>query len=203
MRALSPRTQYALVAVGVVVVALAGYLLLVAPKRSEAARLDRELEGLRRAQVVQPSAAKPSVVREFVLAKAMPDTMDAAGLILDLSRLTTKNGLDLVSLTPQPAVAGQGFEALPLQAIVRGRFAAVSSFLRRVRKRVGLKNGRVELNGRLYTVDKVDVTASADSGGRALQATLTLNAYRFGASAASAAGAPGTTAQNITAASSP
>jgi Tfp pilus assembly protein PilO len=203
MSALSPRVQYALVAVGVVVLALAGYMLLVAPKRSEAARLDRELDALRRAQVVQPAPAKPSFVREFVLAKAMPDTMDAAGLVLDLSLLATKNGLDLVSLTPQPPVAGQAFEALPLQVVVQGRFAEVSSFLRRVRKRVGLRNGRVELNGRLYTVDKVDFASGSDSGSRALRATLTLNAYRYETSTASAAGATSVAAQNITAASSP
>jgi Tfp pilus assembly protein PilO len=206
MSALSPRVQYALAAVGVVALALAGYLLLVGPKRSEAARLDRELDELRSARVVQTSqSAKPSVVREFVLAKAMPDTTDMPGLVLDLNRLATTNGLDLVSLTPQPAVAGQGFEALPLQAVLEGRYGAVSGFLRRVRKRVGLRNGRVELNGRLYTVDKVDLAAGAEAtGGRALRATLTLNAYRFGTGAASpAAGAPSTVAQNVTAASSP
>jgi Tfp pilus assembly protein PilO len=202
MSALRPPVQYALVAVGVVVLALAGYLLLVAPKQSEAARLDRELAELRRAQIVQPGA-EPSVVREFVLAKAMPDTMDAAGLVLDLSRLATTNRLDLVSLTPQAPVAAPGFEALPLHAVVQGRFASVSSFLRRVRKRVGLKNGRVELNGRLYTVDKVDIATGEQAGGHAVRATLTLNAYRFGTSAASAAGALSTTAQNVTAASSP
>ena len=205
MSALSPRVKYALVVAGVVALALAGYLLLVAPKRSEAARLDRELDTLRRAQAVQPATSKPkpSFVREFVLAKAMPDTMDAAGLVLDLSRLATKNGLVLVSLTPQSPVAGQGFETLPVEAVVQGRFAEVSSFLRRVRKRVGLRNGRVELHGRLYTVDKVDFASGSDAGSRALRATLTLNAYRYGTSTASAAGAPSGTAQNITAGSSP
>lgn len=206
MSRLSPRVQYALVVVGVLAVALAGWLLLVGPKRSEVARLDRELDDLKRAQVVQPNpSAKPSVVREFVLAKAMPDTADMAGLVLDLSDLTSKQGLDLVSLAPQPAVAGQGFEAIPLEAVVEGRFTAVSSFLRRVRKRVGLRNGRVELNGRLYTVDKVDIAAGEESGGRTLRATLTMNAYRFGTGAASAAGSgtATTVAGNITAASSP
>jgi Tfp pilus assembly protein PilO len=206
MRTLSPRVQYALVVVGVLAVALAGWLLLVGPKRSEVAQLDRELGELKSAQVVQPGQpAKPSVVREFVLAKAMPDTADMAGLVLDLSDLSSNHGLDLVSLAPQPAVAGQGFEAIPLQAVVEGRFTAVSSFLRRLRKRVGLRNGRVELNGRLYTVDKVDIAAGAESGARTLRATLTMNAYRFGTGGASAAGSgtATTVAGNVTAASSP
>lgn len=206
MRTLSPRVQYAVVAVGVLAVALAGWLLLVGPKRSEAARLDRELNELKSAQVAQPTqSAKPSVVREFVLAKAMPDTADMAGLVLDLSDLTSQHGLDLMSLAPQAAVAGQGFQAIPLQAVVEGRFTAVSDFLRRVRKRVGLRNGRVELNGRLYTVDKVDIAAGAEGGTRTLRATLTMNAYHFGTGAAAAAGAgtATTVAGNITAASSP
>jgi Tfp pilus assembly protein PilO len=206
MSTLSPRVQYALVAVGVIAVALAGWLLLVGPKRSELARVDRELDTLKSAQVVQRRESdKPSVVREFVLAKAMPDTADTAGLVLDLADLTSKHGLGLVSLTPQPAVAGQGFEAIPLEAVVEGRFTAVSDFLRRVRKRVGLRNGRVELNGRLYTVGKIDIAVGAESGARTLRATLTMNAYRFGTGAASAAGTGTTTtaAANVTAASSP
>lgn len=190
---LSPRTQYVLAVLGVVAVALAGYLLLVGPKRSEAAKLDRELSELRAAQIVQPSQSRESgdVVELFLLAKAMPDTMDMPGVVLDLSRLASTSGLDLMSITPQPVVAGQGFEALPLQAIVEGRYPAISRFLRRLRTRVALRDGRVVLHGRLYTVAKLEfATGTGTTAGLRLRATVTLNAYRFGAEAAP----PGTAA---------
>jgi len=188
---LSPRLQYVVVAVGVVAVALAGYLLLVAPKRSEAARLDRELETLR------TTAARPEpepqtndeLVELFLLAKAMPDKTDMPGLVLDLDRLAGSSGVELLSLAPQAAVAGQGFESLPLQAVLNGDYASISRFLRRLRERVGLRGGRVHLDGRLYTVGTLDLAGSEGGG---LRATLTLNAYRFAAGDTGAQAAPTT-----------
>lgn len=193
MTTLTPRIQFLLVGIVVATLALAGWFFLVTPKRTAAADLERDLEALRAAQPVEPQPqAGDQLVEMFLLAKAMPDRIDMPGVLLDLEQLAGSSGLKLVSVAPQAPVAGAGFETLPLQAVVEGRYTSVSRFLRRLRNRVALRGGRVELDGRLYTVAKLDVTTGA--GGATLQATMMLNAYRFGAASGSAPGAAAPTA---------
>ena len=93
MSKLPTPAKLALVAAGVLVAVVAGWFLVISPKRSDASDLKRQIADTRDqiavAHGVRPVTPTPSIriADLFKLSRAMPDTVDVPGLMLQLSRL--------------------------------------------------------------------------------------------------------------------
>lgn len=187
------RTIGAAVAALLLVVA-AGWFLLVGPQRSKAAQLERQISeargelSQRRLALARPSASvkvKPGDI--YRLTKALPNSTDMAGILLDVDRLAGRNSLEFRSITPAGAQMGSGFVTQPLGVVVQGRFADVSRFLGDLRSLVGVREGRLDARGRLYSVAGVDLSQpDLDKKFPIVKATVTINAYVFSTSAPAA-----------------
>jgi hypothetical protein len=187
---------------------LLGNFALVAPQKSKAQQLDSQLQAAQ-AQLVashKKVVTKPRKVAKrqsvqaadiFRLSKAMPDSNDMPGILVDLSRLAQASSITVQSVTPAAQVPlATGYAALPLSVVVSGKFDEVASFLKRLREQAALgKNDHPLVQGRLFVTNGVDLTSS---DGRTVSATLSLDAFVYGAGipvvpAVGATGASGTT----------
>lgn len=180
-----------LVAIGAAVLAVAilagGYFALVAPKRAKITDLERSASAtqtqlaaaLARSHSAAGRAERVQVADLFRLAKAMPDTVDSAGMLFDLGRLARRNKVQIVDVEQQtPSAAANGYESVPVDVYVQGRYAQVTSFLDGLRRLVYVRGGALHADGRLFRVDSVQFAAGAD-GFPQVKATLDLEAYVF------------------------
>ena len=136
------------VVVGLLVYALAGYFLLVSPQKGKAADLKRQTDATQqqidqyRTLAAQARATPPIRVAElFRLTKAMPDSVDMAGVILELSHVARASGIQFDSITPQGATPVSGYSTVPLTVEFDGNFYELSDFLFRVRNLVRVQAG--------------------------------------------------------------
>ena len=109
------------IVVGLLVYAAAGYFLLVSPQKGKAADLERQTIATQaqidqyRALAAQAAATPPIRVAElFRLTKAMPDSVDMAGVILELSHVARSSGIQFDSITPQGTTPVSGYSTVPL-----------------------------------------------------------------------------------------
>ena len=141
------------------VLGLLGNFALVAPQKSQAQRLDAQLQTAQAQLVasqqkpaVTPTptkAPKPQSVQAadiFRLTKAMPDSNDMPGILLHLSQLARASAVTLTSVTPTARVPlTQGYGALPLSVVITGKFDQVAGFLQHLRQQAAIgKNGPAE-----------------------------------------------------------
>lgn len=174
--------QIALVAVSVLVLAVAGYLFLVNPKKSEAKKLDAELQSLVSRIPTQPvggpeDAPEVAFPDLFRMAKAMPGRLDMPGLLLELNGVANDSGIVIQTVTPAEAAAEGAYSKVPVVLTVQGDFYTLSDFLFRLRNLVQERDGRLLATGRLFTVDSIALVPGA---GSSLSATLQLDAYVYG-----------------------
>lgn len=183
-----------LVALGVVV-ALAGLLIAVLPQRSKAHSLDAEIAQTQaKLASLRSQAHRGPVIKAaqlFQLARAMPDSTDMPGLIVDLSRAAADSKVSLLSVGPQAAVAQtDGASGLPLQIHIMGSWNAIANFLHALRSNVRVNGGgKLSVDGRLFTVDSVELAPNAPATGASgdtsgpkgeLTASLSVNAFSYG-----------------------
>lgn len=182
-----PRTAIiALVVVGVIAYLALGYLLVISPQRSKAADLKKQIAQTE-AQIdqyrilsAQAKAAAPIRVADlFRLEKAMPNEVDMAGIVLELSRIARDSGITFESITPQGAATQSGYQVLPVAIMFDGNYFELSDFLYRLRSLVRVRTGRLAAIGRLFVVDSISFAESELSFPR-IQASLVVNAYVFG-----------------------
>ena len=187
-----PRNTKAIAAVaaGLLAFAAFGWFVLVSPQRARSAELAEEIAATRqqlvdarRAKTTQPPATRVDDL--FRLTKAMPDDPDMPGLLLELSRVAADTGITFDSISPSEPAVSTAYRTPPLSLVFRGNFYELSDFLYRLRSLVAMRDGRLDVDGRLYTVDAIDFTESQEE--RDLQATITANAYIYGVGAAPAA----------------
>ncbi len=197
-----PRNAKALAAVAAALVGFAvlGYLAVIAPQRSRAGSLDGKITAAEQQLVAAEvsSQAKPEPTRVddyFRLTKAMPDSTDMPGMLLELSKVASATGIDFDSITPSAPVAATGYETVPIELSFRGTYYQLSDFLFRLRNLVNRPDGKLDVGGRLYSVDGITFSQGT---GKSLQAKVTANAYVYGTAdatgAAPAAPAPATPA---------
>jgi Tfp pilus assembly protein PilO len=177
-----------------VVVAAAAWFLLVGPKRSEAAKLDSQIQDVG-TSIVAARAANRAAQEQgadlaplFLLARAMPEKDDMAGTMQELNRMSRRSGLTFTSITPLPEAVDATSAVVPLQVAFRGRFEAVQAFLRRLREHVRLNNGKLDVGGRLYTVQSIELVEGPDKLPQ-LSATMVVNVHVYRGAAAQAGGA--------------
>ncbi|MHB1242004.1 MAG: type 4a pilus biogenesis protein PilO [Gaiellaceae bacterium] len=163
-----------------------GYVLLVSPKKGEAARLDEEiaatnveLMAARAATDAQEDTQPIAVADIFRLATAMPSAPDMPGILLELSRIAEETGVRFKSITPQSSAALGEFQVVPIEVAFDGSFYALSDFLFRLRTLVSVRRGELHASGRLFSVGRVEFSES-DRGFPLLAASLSLKAYVYG-----------------------
>jgi hypothetical protein len=176
-------SQTALIAalVGVaVLIAAAGTFALVLPQRSKAndvkSQLAAEQAALIAARVSVASPTKVEATDLFRLTEAMPDRDRIPGILIGLSRLAKQSSVTVKSFRPSPRIQLNGYSALPIAVVVHGQYAGVTAFLRNLRKAVQTPHGTLDVTGRLFIANQLQLTST---DGRTVDATLNLDAFDY------------------------
>jgi Tfp pilus assembly protein PilO len=175
-----------------------GWFLLVAPQRAtaqsnslaasatEAQVIEAKRPVVKAPKVVAPKQPEIQTAYLYKLSKAMPMTVDMPNLLLELNQVARSSGVLLKSISPSTSDATTGATLITLA--VTGDFYTVTDLLYRLRSLVSVRDGSLDVSGRLVSVQTVGLTSGTT--GSDLQASITLNTFSFGAlEAASAAAA--------------
>lgn len=178
------------------ILAAAGWFLLVSPQRSHAAELDVEIAAIEdqisAARVAKLQADDLQPIRAadlFRLSKAMPSDLDISGVLLELSRIAKETGITFKSIVPGATASVTSFRVQPIELTFEGDFYSLSDFLYRLRNLVQLRDGDLSANGRLFTVDTISFAEGRGSFPN-IQASLSVNAFVYGTKPAAAAPPP-------------
>ena len=174
--------------IGVAVLILAGvaYMVMVRPKRAEAGRLDEQIAEMQMKVSAAQLASRPQqastikVADVFEVSKAMPDTDDMPGIILDLNAVAEATGIKFVSIQPSAPTPKTGYSAIGITLTFEGNYFDLTDFLFRLRNLVTVRDGRLSSSGRLFTLDPLSMK-EGEEGFPNISAGLTLSAYVFGA----------------------
>ncbi|HEV8603394.1 MAG TPA: type 4a pilus biogenesis protein PilO [Gaiellaceae bacterium] len=193
---------------GLLAFALVGYFLLVSPQRKKAADAKSQIVATQqqidqyRALAAQARATPPIRIADlFRLTKAMPDDVDMAGLVLELSRVARESGIVFDSITPQGTATLSGYSGIPISLEFDGNYYELSDFLFRLRNLVRVRSGRLDAQGRLFVVDSISFSESEHSFPR-INASLVVHAFVYGDLTATTAPPPAATAPGSTTGSS-
>jgi hypothetical protein len=198
-RKLSPRALSVLIALGAIAIIAAGMFFLVLPQRHKASSLDKQVVETQKAIEAARIAAEPQHVQPirvanlFKLVKAMPDTPDMSGILLQLNQTASDAGIEFDSIT-LGAVDVTNPTVVPIALEFNGNFYDLDDFLFRVRNLVAVRGGSLQATGRLFSVQSIDFGPGV-GGFPSINAKLSLNAYVYGAPPATptATGTPTTT----------
>jgi hypothetical protein len=189
-------------------VAAAGYFLVVSPQRGRASDLthqiadtEKQIADARALVARAKNAEKVRVADTFKLTKAMPDEPDEAGVLLDLNDVAERAGIKFDSLSVAASTTVTSYQVIPLQLEFRGNFYALADFLFRLRNLVDVHRGALDARGRLFAVDKITLAQGTDTF-PTIRAQVTVVAFVYGTGPPGAA-APAQNASSATAASSP
>jgi Tfp pilus assembly protein PilO len=180
-------------AVGVLAVLIVGYLMLISPKRAKAADLKSAAvtaqSQLTVAQAVarHPGGKSVGATDLFRLSKAMPDSVDTAGAILDLAAVAKATGVSVDGLVPAEPVAATtgGYELVPISATLIGTYRQLTNFLARLRRLVVVRHEQIFAQGRLFGVDSIQFLPS-ETDSSVLKATVKFETYVYSSAAAAA-----------------
>ena len=164
-----------------------GWFAVIAPKRSEATKLQTEIDGVRseialaQAAAHQPATRAPAirVADLFNLARAMPNNADIPGILLQLSHVAKETGVSFESISPHDPVSLGSYQQIGIDLVFEGRFYDLSDFLYRLRNLVAVHGGALNATGRLFSVDSITFEQGTLSFPQ-VKATLTVSAYNFG-----------------------
>jgi hypothetical protein len=193
---LDPRIQLGIAIGAPLLVLIVGWMLVVGPHRSKAAKVDAQIlsiqDQIAQAEVANRQAAAPVEIRAadiFRLSKAMPDGTDMPGIILQLNQVAQESGIRFTSIMPQPQpTAGTGYDVLKIDLAFSGNFYGLSDFLYRLRNLVGVRGGALDASGRLFSVEKIGFVEGKPSF-PSIDAALTVNAFVYGNALSSGAAA--------------
>ena len=130
--------------IGVAILILAGvaYMVVIRPKRAEAGRLDEQIAEMQMKVTAAQLASRPQqqataikVADVFEVSKAMPDTDDMPGIILDLNSVAEATGIKFVSIQPSAATPKTGYSAIGITLSFEGNYFDLTDFLFRRRQR--------------------------------------------------------------------
>lgn len=187
--------RLAVVLGGLVLLAVAGYFLLIAPKKNEIKTLDQQIAQLdtqiseQRAQATQAAGLSKILVANYnKLQSAMPNEAKMDEIFMQLYVLAKDTGISFDNLQPGTVVDASAYQVLPLNLTFQGSFDQLSDFLYRLQSLVLVDNHKLSARGRLFTVDQV-AFAEGDNGFPQIKATLLIDAYAFGHPVVTAANA--------------
>jgi Tfp pilus assembly protein PilO len=194
----------ALICVGALLVGAAGYFVLISPQKTKAADLTSQIEDTQqkidenRLATLAAGKNQPIQVADlFRLAKAMPDTADMSGVLLELNRVAADTGITFEAIAPQSSVPISGYQTMPIQVTFQGNFYNLADFLYRLRNLVTVEHGRLAASGRLFAIDTLDFS-EAQSGFPQITATLVIDAFVFGTGVPASVAATTTTTTTST-----
>jgi len=186
----------AIVVVALLVVSAAGYFLLISPQRAKSSELAQEADAVRtqiqalRIANAQVQNVEPIRVADlFRVTKAMPDTDDMPGVLLELNGIARETGIRFDSITPQETTDAGGYLRRPIDLVFDGNYYELSDFLFRLRSLVRVRGGQLEATGRLFTVNNLNFVESEHEFPR-IKATLNVSAYVYGTGATPAPAEP-------------
>ncbi len=178
--------RMAVVLAGLVVLAAAGYFLLVGPKKNEAKSLSSDITQLNskiqaaRSQATQAAGLSKILVADYnKLQTAMPGDPEVDELSLQLVSVAQAAGIRFDSITPGTPVDTSTYQVIPLTLVFQGSFDDLSNFLFRLQSLVLVENHKLSAAGRLFTVDEISF-AQGEKGFPKIAATLQVDAYAFG-----------------------
>jgi Tfp pilus assembly protein PilO len=180
------------IGLAVVILAAVAYMVVIRPKRAEAGRLDEQIAEMQTKVAAARLASRPQkqgsaikVADVFEVSKAMPDTDDMPGIILDLNSVAEASGIKFVSIQPSAPTPKTGYTAIGITLSFEGNYFDLTDFLFRLRNLVTVRDGRLSSSGRLFTLDTLSMK-EAPSHFPEITADLTLSAYVFGTTDATA-----------------
>jgi hypothetical protein len=184
MSKLPTPAKLGLLAAAVLLALVAGWFLLISPKRSDVKTLKGQIEETRDQisaahGVRTPSQPAIRVADLFKLSRAMPSTADIPGVLLQISRVADETGVNFQSITPHDPVALGAYEQIDIDLTFQGRFYDLSDFLYRLRNLVDVHEGVLNATGRLFSVNSITMNQGEESFPQ-VAASLTVSAYVFG-----------------------
>ncbi len=205
LSSLSDRAKYALLAGAVLLLLVVGWFAVVSPKRSEAAKVQSQIDDTqaqidaRRAALHAPPSSEPSirVADLFKLSRAMPNQADMPDVLLELSRVAHETGVQFQSITPHDPVQQTAYQQVGIDLVFQGRFYDLSDFLYRLRNLVSVRDGVLTATGRLFTVNSISFSQGSHQFPQ-VQATLNVSAYVFGDGTGAAVPGTASAAQTTT-----
>jgi Tfp pilus assembly protein PilO len=132
-----------------------------------------------------------------LLQVAFPSAVNMPSILLQVEKLADASGVSLDSFAPTAGTSQSGYDALPINVTVTGRYKGIQRFVHALRVQAGSSDGRVHASGRLFSVETVGITAATD-GLPELSATIVLNAFVYSGVAPAAENADGSEAQTTT-----
>lgn len=200
---LSPKVVATLAAVAVAAAALIGWFGLVSPQRSEASSLDRQIQETQTQLVVAKANARPggrgkAGATQRSLRRAMPQRVAMPAVLRQLLRVSKRTGVRLDKVTPQAATTQHGYEVVPMDVVVAGRYLPIQRFLHRLRVQARVAGNGVHASGRLFSVETLNL--AADEQLPRLTATIRINAFVYQEAPSPAPAATGASPSSVTAA---
>jgi Tfp pilus assembly protein PilO len=178
--------RLAVVIGGLIVLAAAGYFLLVQPLKSKASSLTKEIAAKtqdiseRKSQSQQAAGLSEILVADyFKLITAMPDEPQVPELSLQLDAIAREAGISFDGTTPGAVVNASEYQVIPFALSFEGNFLRLSDFLRRLQSLVLVENHKLIARGRLFTIDRVSFTEGSQ-GFPHIAAQVQVNAYVYG-----------------------
>jgi Tfp pilus assembly protein PilO len=183
---------WSVIGLAIVILAGVGYMLMIRPKRAEAGRLDEQIAEMQMKITTAQLASRPQqqastikVADVFEVSKAMPDTDDMPGIILDLNSVAEATGIKFVSIQPSAATPKTGYSAISISLTFEGNYFDLTDFLFRLRNLVTVRDGRLSSSGRLFTLDTLSMK-EGKPGFPSINAGLTVSAFVYGTADATA-----------------
>lgn len=175
---LTKRDMILLAVLGVVAVLGGAFWFVVKPAKSELssqrdrlAQVQEESAGLRdtiaRLSDASEGEAKRTAER-LRLAKALPETTETPGVVVQLQRLADRANVELTSIKTNNYTDFGTIRGTEFEIRVTGRFFDVDDFLYRLHRQVSVdERDRPVVGGRLFATTAVDLTLdqSGSSGG--------------------------------------
>ncbi|MFN2628578.1 MAG: type 4a pilus biogenesis protein PilO [Gaiellaceae bacterium] len=172
-----------LIVVAALLVAVAGYMLLVKPQQATLAAVNvqiaaeqTKLDDYTANTANRQAPVKIRVADVYRLARAMPATVEMPDILLELDQVASAAGIELSSISPETVSIGNGFKVQNIRLEFSGNFYSVTDLLYRLRSLVSVRHGQLEATGRLFSIGSVTLSPL----GTGLQATVEVGTYIYG-----------------------
>jgi hypothetical protein len=181
---ISPRLLAVLALAGILALALIGWFGVVSPQRSKASSLDARIADaktqLHTAQMLSSvqHSGKGEKSGIALLDTAMPKNLQMPSVLKQVQGLAAASSVSLDSFSPSAATPQDGYDVVPINVSVSGRYTAVKGFLRRLRTEAVQRNGHIQASGRLFDVESVGLGAG-NGGVPQLTAAITLAVFVY------------------------
>jgi hypothetical protein len=209
------RNTLLLVAAAAVAAVCAYWMLALAPKREEAAAIDKQITAKQaaltqaEAEVASYEDARSNYRANYAmiarLGKAVPADDDVRSLMVQINSAADRSGVDFRTInvtggggaaaptagpaaaeTPADAkapppgattVGTAGFSTMPFAFAFKGSFFELGEFFNRIDRFVAVRNGGLDVTGRLLLLNSITLTPDTEKGFPLLSAEVSASSY--------------------------